>query len=1160
MSSRQIKVISTGLLILSTLITAVNGALNPNPNTVIPRTNESLKGNPVSWENATVIRIFTTDSAGGNRQIFNTTTLYLQHDGKNLYARWVCYDNKRLKKNGYRTLPTDDLTLDESVQIVLGTPGVTNRKNMEMGGYDNAQGVALAPVAHYYEFTVNVAGTVSRSYNETLLPNPHFSAKVTRMRHNKGWYADMTIPWKAAGIDPSKNAKIYFNAFRFNHSIRYGWLLPAFGNYAAMPFGNAVLTGTPIIEPRQTGIPVPVIRNTPVKTNASISAVKLEYYPLSRKLCGVFPPDAGKQIVSIKVPALKIEKSVRLSNLTSTIVTLVVQKLSEGTKIVASANMADGKSITREFTALDAPDWYGTRAGIDYIDKTVPFPWSQPHWEKGTVKLAHGEIKFGNAALPEQITVKGQHILRAPVTARIKLSGRKAAEFSGDKTKVKVEPTRIDLRTSNPGKVEMRNTIDFDGFMVWRLRLNNIDTRKLEELTLTFPLAKYMAKYVNRGFVQGTVVLGGYGYKGNSGPVWVGNESIGIGVSSDKNTFFSPPDGRQVEVIRKSDGEMDLVLHLVTAAGQVPVPNGVFQLLIIPTPSRPQIPPPMQPELGLWFENWSDYQGYPDMTKLEMVKKRAAAEHKAGKKLYLYFSQCLAENSPGYSRYGIEWVAPPDRPWYRRAYDPGKGVPCHVCCFREATGDLLLDRIQKLAQKADLDGVYLDGTGNPFDCANPSHDCDDSRAVNFDDDVRSGRIIGHRQFLKRLRGIFNNKKLHYPLWLHTGGALEWNTLSLADFFFEGEQLARYRNGYLLEPEKFLVGYSGKAFGFRTLFLPVLYTNAIGIRKALSWSLVHDVEIFLGPDQYKSKVEDVFFSFPRKNTDAHFYPYWEEQKHIRRLSKDNAFISYYRSEHEAIIVAANLRYVGLQKVKLGLDKMFNAAVDRVEEPGSDKQYELKDSILEFEVPEGGFRIFRVSDDGIITKPRVKIDVPQIKFKPIKGYHKEDWQILNAAANIPIPGSNLPLKVAGVQGGQPGIIKLIRQLPGTFTARLKLCHKGSFRIKINDLDILLGSLSGWVVEGTSDGDFLGNCPAVSMWPNGGFYSLPQKELPLDIAIKDGRITLIYNNRHILDNVLLSHPEYSYNLHFEVWDGEWLMLGVDSIVPQMTLKPEKKLHPVR
>lgn len=1160
MSNRQIKVISAGLLILSTVITTVNGALNPNPNTVIPRINESYKSNPTTWKNATVIRVFTTDSAGGNRQIFNQTTLYLQHDGKNLYAGWVCHDDSPLKKNGYRTLPTDDLTLDESVQIVLGTPGVTNRKNMEMGGYDNAQGVALAPAAHYYEFTVNAAGAVSRSYNETLLPNPHFSTKVTRMRHNKGWYAVMTIPWEAAGIDPAKNPKIYFNAFRFNHSIRYGWLLTAFGNYAAMPFGQAVLTGNPTIEPEQTGLPVPIVRNTPVKTSASLTAVTLEYYPLSRKLCGVFPPDAGKQTVSIKVPSLKLEKSARLSDLKPTIVTLVVPKLAEDTKIVASASLANGKSITREFTALDAPDWYGTRAGIDYVDKTVPFPWAPPQWQDGVVKLAHGEIKFGNAALPQQITVKGHQILRAPVTARIKLSGRKAAEFSGEKTKVKVEPTRIDLRTSDPGKVEMRNTIDFDGFMVWRLRLNDVDTRKLEELTLTFPLAKGMAKYVNRGFVQGTVVLGGYDYKGNSGPVWVGDESIGLGVSSDKNTFFSPSNGRQVEVIRKPDGEMDLVLHLVTAAGQVPVPNGVFQLLILPTPSRPQAPPPIQPELGLWFENWTDYQGYPDMTKLEAVKKRAAAEHKAGKKLHLYFSQCLAENSPGYSRYGIEWVAPPDRPWYRRAYDPGKGVPCRVCCFREATGDLLLDKIEKLARKADLDGVYLDGTGNPFDCANPSHDCDDSRAVNFDDDVRSGRIIGHRQFLKRLRGIFNNKKLHYPLWLHTGGALEWNTLSLADFFYEGEQLARYRNGYLIEPEKFLVGYSGKAFGFRTLFLPVLYTNAIGIRKALSWSLVHDVEILLGPEQYKSKVEDAFFSLPRKDADARFYPYWKEQKHLRRLSNDNTFISYYRSGREAMIVAANLRYAGTQKVKLGLDKMFNATVKRVEEPGIDRQYELKDSILEFEVPEGGFRVFRVSADGIVPKPQEKVAAPEIKFEPVKSYNKDDWQILNAATNIPIPASNLPLKVAGVPGGLPGIIKLVPQLPDTFTARLKLCHKGSFRIKLNDLDILLCGWSGWVIKGASDGDSQGRCPAVSRWPNGGFYSLPEKELPLDIAVKDGRITLIYNNRYMLDNVLLAHPASSYTLSFEVWSGEWLMLGVDSIVPGMTLKPEKKLHPVR
>jgi hypothetical protein len=96
--------------------------------------------------------------------------------------------------------------------------------------------------------------------------------------------------------------------------------------------------------------------------------------------------------------------------------------------------------------------------------------------------------------------------------------------------------------------------------------------------------------------------------------------------------------------------------------------------------------------------------------------------------------------------------------------------------------------------------------------------------------------------------------------------------------WKGKTRPWYRRAY--EPENCLIGYSGKAFGFRGLFLPLLYCNAAGTRKALAWSLVHDMEILLGPN-YTNKSEDAFFSLIRNNPEAKFHPYWEEQKHLKR---------------------------------------------------------------------------------------------------------------------------------------------------------------------------------------------------------------------------------------------------------------------------------------
>ncbi|MEN7972719.1 MAG: hypothetical protein ABFR47_02670, partial [Verrucomicrobiota bacterium] len=625
-----------------------------------------------------------------------------------------------------------------------------------------------------------------------------------------------------------------------------------------------------------------------------------------------------------------------------------------------------------------------------------------------------------------------------------------------------------------------------------------------------------------------------------------------------------PSDGHQIQVVKREDGEMDLVLRLVTAAGQVPTSDQVFQLLLLPTPTRAESPPPAYDKMRLLFEKWSDYQAYPDLTKLPMVKKTTDAAHAGGARQYLYFGQVMAENSPAHEKFANEIIAPPRRPWYRRSYEPGKGVPCSVSCFRGATGDLLLEGVGIFAEEAGIDGVYLDGVGYPFGCTNPSHDCDADRPVEFDDDVHSGRIIGHRQFLKRLRGIFDARGEKYPIWAHNGGGLTWNTLSLADYLYEGEQLARYRDGYLLSPEQTLVGYSGKAFGFRGIFLPHIYARGTGLKQALAWSLVHDMEISLGA--YKSVVEKEFFSLPRRDSSARFYPYWEEQEHLERLSKDNVYVSYYRSTNEAMIVAVNLRYDGTQQVELGLEKMFGVPVDQVEVVGigTGKLQELKDSRLDFALPEGGFRVFRVRADGVFETHATeeKVSSKQSRFRRISGYNKSDWKILynNKEAQPPKTDPELPMKLVSVKGGgNRAAIRTASPLPANFTAKLKFCHEGTFRLQIGDFIILMDAWEGWRIAGTSDGDPWGVCNATQRWPNGSFYKVQGEVVPLEISIKDGRITLKYNGRYMLDNVLLEKPQSSYNFSMETWGGLWLKMGVDSIKADVSLPREKRLHPV-
>ena len=282
---------------------------------------------------------------------------------------------------------------------------------------------------------------------------------------------------------------------------------------------------------------------------------------------------------------------------------------------------------------------------------------------------------------------------------------------------------------------------------------------------------------MNPGSSQKLYQTGGFGYRGNaySSAFWIGSQNAGIIIDSDRQLFYSPRNGRQIEIT----GD-EVVMNFVTPDGIIPPEGTVFEFFLQGTPSRTDTISLMNADF--WFESWSDYQSYPDQTKNEEMQRRIKAAKDNGKDFFLYFGQTLAENTPEFQQFTTDIMAEPRRPWYKRAYNPGKDVPCSVICFRGEAGEMILDGTEKLAVNNGLPGVYLDGPSSPFACDNLNHRCSAYLPAIWDEPWNKGQVSGQREYLKRLRGIFDSRGSRHPLWHHTGGGYHLVTFALCDYY------------------------------------------------------------------------------------------------------------------------------------------------------------------------------------------------------------------------------------------------------------------------------------------------------------------------------------------------------------------------------------------
>ncbi|NMA20782.1 MAG: hypothetical protein GX927_09420 [Lentisphaerae bacterium] len=1066
---------------------------------------------PVSniFKHETAARLANFTAIGGETSCPVQTTLFLAKDGQNLIAEFLCQDSDgeaidMIIEDGESFEPGNL----ESVAIVLGLDDAAS-ESLAFGGYDGAYGKKAA-VRHYYEFHCSRAGHLYRRYNETPLPIPGFTAEVTRAAGR--WAARLVIPLASAGIDAQAKTALHFNAFRFYRMNMYGWHLPAFGGYAAMPFRPLHF-----LSPAEADKATQETLFQVETPKESVPEAKyFHYYPLKQVFAARIAGGSG--LAELRVEGGQA-KTARL--LSGHILNLEVPcPLAPGAKAKAQVFL-DGQVIgTAEGQGCAKPSWADTKAGKEYVDGRVPYPFVPPILDGKKLKLLATEWEFADSALPTGAAAKGGRIISAPIRIEAMDDGHMLPIHPLEKL-IPVGDGAIEFRSGEGRGIEIRTHVDFDGLATIRFRLQGIEMEELDSLQIRIPLAKGLARKLIRASSQELFTVGTGTMTKNATSGWLGSLDRGLAFDFQGTAFLSNANGLQIKIEKTPEGTSEIYFNLISSKGEGKGHNGVFQFYLLPTPVRNDNIPLLMDNMRLWFENWSDYQGYPDLAKIPQAKAKAAEEHAENRRFYVYFSSVLAEDAPGCAPLAAELFAPPKRTWYRRAYNPGKDVPCHVICFRQSAGDLILDGAEKLATEADIDGVYLDGPAFTFECHNPSHLCDDALSIQWEGDWNSGRVSGQRAFLKRLRGIFDSRGHKFPLWVHNGGGLSFVTLSLCDYYFDGEQLSRYRKGYLLEPEKLLYNYSGHPFGFRGIFLPQLYfRSGNDNRFALPWSLPHGIE-----SSGHGKLQKYVTGWWQR-TDAVFHPYWEKDNNvILKNDVKDALVSWWQGDNEILLVASHLRYTGAQNLRLDLSSFAKPLVARCLNAPED--FVFADGLLSFTVPEGDMRLFLLS----AKTPPMETETAFIPQR---------WDISGGTGE----GGEYPLRLQSKLHAPEAYIS--RNLPETYELDIRLRHSGRLKIAVGSLVALLDG--PWRFRGFDE--FIGG-QTENVAPR--FNETTALRI---CRFADGQILLEYDG-HVL---FAGHQEMPGPLKISTWAGDTLDFNLVKLAGNPTpFHMSARRHPV-
>lgn len=283
----------------------------------------------------------------------------------------------------------------------------------------------------------------------------------------------------------------------------------------------------------------------------------------------------------------------------------------------AGAALASGKAPVELFAK---PAWWNNSLGIDH---SVPPPFEPVRNAAGTLSVWGRDYVFGADGFPSQIRNQGLEMLRA--APRLLLtSAATAAAVDLARLPATTSDTFPDTVTRSAHQacgealtVDLKTTVEFDGFLRCDLTLTPSRPVRLDELALSLPLSPALARLLLTSNGPGATaqVLAGP-YRSPFMPyLWVGNDDLGLAWFAESDQHWTPGNAEALAITPTAAGS-DLRLQMIGKPVQITAPVS-FSFGLMATPIRP-IPHNDPFALPSWSApdqvSFAEYLTYPALT------------------------------------------------------------------------------------------------------------------------------------------------------------------------------------------------------------------------------------------------------------------------------------------------------------------------------------------------------------------------------------------------------------------------------------------------------------------------------------------------------------------------------------------------------------------
>ncbi|MBQ7256297.1 MAG: hypothetical protein IJS60_01215 [Abditibacteriota bacterium] len=169
------------------------------------------------------------------------------------------------------------------------------------------------------------------------------------------------------------------------------------------------------------------------------------------------------------------------------------------------------------------------------IEDTVPQPWTELKYDENKIEILGRSITFNNFGLPKSIVSRDNEILRDSIDFQI-VSGKKDLTFEpvkfGFKEKKKAEGTFISQSENEYFERQIESKTEFDGAYTVSVKLKAKKDIKTDDIFLTIPMNKSVAKYMMGMGMQGGFRPLSYHWQWNivraDQQLWVGDVDAGF--------------------------------------------------------------------------------------------------------------------------------------------------------------------------------------------------------------------------------------------------------------------------------------------------------------------------------------------------------------------------------------------------------------------------------------------------------------------------------------------------------------------------------------------------------------------------------------------------------------------------------------------------------